>query len=223
MELKFEQVNNLYVAEFEVTSDFNLHIERKKTGYITIKQRTTPYGEYDSVDGANIARTDMVIDLTLWDLVYPKWIKVVSEAEVTMGIVTFTGEGGNGGNGGGSNDNVDYKYVRYNETFQKFFDYCAERALVTKTEMYTQKKYIITWNILQHNSDVGDFNFGWSTCHAAEIDLNKTIVWTEERGYTAKELYEQEYNNGWRDYSWDEILASLEYITKEEFESMSVE
>ena len=89
MELKFEQVNNLYVAEFEVTSDFNLHIERKKSGFLTIKQRTTSDGEYDTVNAANISRNDMVIDLDFTALVYPKFIEVVSEAEVTMGIVTM--------------------------------------------------------------------------------------------------------------------------------------
>lgn len=31
MELNFTQVGDKYVAEFEVTSDFNLHIEREAT------------------------------------------------------------------------------------------------------------------------------------------------------------------------------------------------
>lgn len=129
----------------------------------------------------------------------------------------------NGGNGGGSNDTVDYKYVRYNEDYDRFFDFCAERALVTVEEMYTQKKRITTWSILKNNTDVGGIYISWADKLAVEIDLNKTLLRTEEREYTAKELYEQEYNNGWQSYTWDEILASLEYITKEEFESMSVE
>ena len=89
MELNFEKQGTKWVAEFKVTSDFNLHIEREEKGFLFVQQRTTDVGEYDSVNGANFSPTDSVIDVTLFDLVYPKWIKVVSEAEVTMGIVTM--------------------------------------------------------------------------------------------------------------------------------------
>ena len=89
MELNFEKQGTKWVAEFKVTGDFNLHIEREEKGFLFVQQRTTDVGEYDSVNGANFSPTDSVIDITLWDLVYPKYIKVVSEAEVTMGIVTM--------------------------------------------------------------------------------------------------------------------------------------
>ena len=42
MELTFNKVKENYEAEFEVTSDFNLHIERKQGGNIYFYQRTTP-------------------------------------------------------------------------------------------------------------------------------------------------------------------------------------
>ena len=89
MELNFEKQGTKWVAEFKVTSDFNLHIEREEAGFLFVQQRTTPDGEYDSVNGANFSPSDGVIDMDFVALVYPKWIKVVSEAEVTMGIVTM--------------------------------------------------------------------------------------------------------------------------------------
>ena len=91
MELKFEKVKNLYVAEFEATGDFNLHIERVSDGRFIVHQKSVAGGEYDIVD--TVAHMDLdhkaVIDLDFTALVYPKWIKVVSEVEVTMGVVTF--------------------------------------------------------------------------------------------------------------------------------------
>ena len=84
-------LNNLYVAEFEATGDFNLHIERVSDGRFLVHQKSVADGEYDIVD--TVAYMDLdhkdTIDMDFVALVYPKWIKVVSEAEVTMGIVTM--------------------------------------------------------------------------------------------------------------------------------------
>lgn len=87
MELNFENQGTKWVAEFKVTSDFNLHIEREEKGFLFVQQRTTPDGEYDSVKGANFAPSDMVIDMDYPALIYPKWIRVVSEAEVKRAAV----------------------------------------------------------------------------------------------------------------------------------------
>lgn len=87
MELNFEKQGTKWVAEFEVTGDFNLHIEREEKGFLFVQQRTTPDGEYDSVNGANFSPSDGVIDMDFVALVYPKYIKVVSEAEVTRAVV----------------------------------------------------------------------------------------------------------------------------------------
>ena len=78
-----------WVSEFEVTSDFNLHVERVSGGRFLLKQKTVKDGKYAICDGLGRQDHKDVIDITLWDLVYPKYIKVVSEAEVTMGIVTM--------------------------------------------------------------------------------------------------------------------------------------
>ena len=125
MEITFERIEQYWgkdaawVSEFEVTSDFNLHIERVSGGRFLVYQKSVADGEYDIVDGL---RKDhkAVIDLDFTALVYPKYIKVVSEAEVTYAEVVSDGEigtGGTGGNGGGEND----KELKRNDV--NFFDY----------------------------------------------------------------------------------------------------
>ena len=94
MEITFERIEQYfgkeaaYVSEFEVTSDFNLHIERVSGGRFLVYQKSVADGEYDIVDGL---RKDhkAVIDMDFVALVYPKYIKVVSEAEVTRATVTI--------------------------------------------------------------------------------------------------------------------------------------
>lgn len=95
MELNFIQSKVIfgkktgYEAEFEATADFNIHIERKAGGRFLVYQKSVADGQYDIVD--TIGRLDHkdVIDLDMTALVYPKYIKIVSESEVTMGVVTF--------------------------------------------------------------------------------------------------------------------------------------
>ena len=97
MEITFEKIDKLlgnegaYVSEFEVTADFNLHIERKAGGRFLMYQKSVADGEYDIVDGVGYQepRHKAVIDIDMTALVYPKFVKVVSESEVTMGVVTY--------------------------------------------------------------------------------------------------------------------------------------
>ena len=88
MELTFNKIGNKYISEFEVTSDFNLHIERPEGGIINVYQRTSSEGEYAIIDGFD---TDgkSVLDIDFTALVYPKWIKIISEKEPKVGVVTF--------------------------------------------------------------------------------------------------------------------------------------
>ena len=55
MDLTFNKTNKGYVAEFEATSDFNLHVERKGEGAILLYQRTQGNG-WDMVDGFGARR-----------------------------------------------------------------------------------------------------------------------------------------------------------------------
>ena len=94
MEITFTKNDKLfwkegaYVSEFQVTSDFNLHVERKKGGRFLVYQKTVEDGKYDIVDGVDVYRHKDTIDIDMSALVYPKYIRVVSESEVTYAEVT---------------------------------------------------------------------------------------------------------------------------------------
>lgn len=88
MELTFTKVGDKYVAQFAVTSDFNIHIE-KSGGRIVLFQSSIENGEYDYVSGATIADTDGVFDSDFTALIYPKYIKMVADVMPTKAVVTF--------------------------------------------------------------------------------------------------------------------------------------
>ena len=98
MEITFIESNleigkkKAWECEFAAQDDFNLHIERVEGGRFLVYQKSVEDGEYAIVDG--IVRHDHkdVIDLDMTALVYPKWIKVVSESEVTSAYLTTDGE-----------------------------------------------------------------------------------------------------------------------------------
>ena len=90
MELTFNKVKNGYVAEFEATADFNIHLEREKAGMFDVYQRTSG-NEYALIDDLReeYAQQKRVIDYDFTGIIYPKMIKVVLGSNPTMGIVTF--------------------------------------------------------------------------------------------------------------------------------------
>ena len=94
MELEFKKVANRYEAEFEATDNFNLHIERTKPGFIKIFQRGTRDGEYASESSWCEHSAEPVVDKDFSMLVFPKYIKIVSESEVTRCIATISEGGG---------------------------------------------------------------------------------------------------------------------------------
>ena len=78
MDLKFEEINNWFVSEFEVTQDFNIHIE-KEAGSILFYQRTAG-SEYDIIhDLGHHKGNERIIDVDFSALVYPKFIKIKSK------------------------------------------------------------------------------------------------------------------------------------------------
>lgn len=88
MDLTFNKDGGSFVAEFVATADFNLHIE-KSSGDFRIMQKTVENGLYDYIDGLYIPAGNPVIDYDFVASIYPKYIKIVSESEPTMAIVTF--------------------------------------------------------------------------------------------------------------------------------------
>lgn len=92
MELQFtKNTHGVWVSEFEAKSDFNLHIERKKGGIISLYQRTTG-GGWDHVDAFEYVRHQASIDFDCAALVYPKWCKIESEVEPSYAAITTDGE-----------------------------------------------------------------------------------------------------------------------------------
>lgn len=92
MELTFRKEGSKYIAEFSATADFNLHLEREVGGFLYVSQRTSASGQYDSIKGGDFAPKDKVVDYDFTALVYPKFIKVVSEVEPSYAAVVSDGE-----------------------------------------------------------------------------------------------------------------------------------
>lgn len=90
MKINFiKESNNNYVAEFEATADFNLHIEREEPGILALYQRTTISGKYAEIEGTREYRYKEVYDCDFTGSVYPKYIKVVSASEVVNAEVNY--------------------------------------------------------------------------------------------------------------------------------------
>lgn len=93
MQLEFKKQNGLYEVEFEVTGDFNLHLERKNYGRVELYQKTSSETNYTSSPSYS-ANGDAIINLDFSMGVYPKFVKIISYTEVEKAIVTMEGEGG---------------------------------------------------------------------------------------------------------------------------------
>lgn len=79
------------MAETTVNADYNLHIERVGGGRFNIYQRGAATGEYVACSGLPtqlVYSAPKVID---WDLshgVYPKYLRIESETQVTTATLT---------------------------------------------------------------------------------------------------------------------------------------
>lgn len=93
MELNFTKDGKNFVAEFEATGVFNLHLERGgKGGDIKMLQRTSPRGEFAFVNDFSInSKFQVAIDEDMIGCVFPKTIRIESEVEPTYAEVTFRG------------------------------------------------------------------------------------------------------------------------------------
>lgn len=91
MEIQFTNINNLWVAEFEVTKDFNLHLERDTEGRLDIYQRTAG-GDYEYIYDIGYLNKRTVYDNDFQALVYPKWIKIKSAVKPLVATITTDGE-----------------------------------------------------------------------------------------------------------------------------------
>lgn len=131
MTLTFTQENGLYVAEFEATAPFSIHIERPKGGFINMLQRSVDSGTFVAVKNFNPNyNATQVIDADCGQgAVYPKWIRLESAVEPSVAEVTFESES----SGGGAGTESTMEYVAFN----------AETDLVTYGEMLGIFAYLV--------------------------------------------------------------------------------
>ena len=109
MELEFKKVGSRYEAEFEATDNFNLHIEREAKGDVQIFQKANAECDYATDPSWEEEFASKNIDKDFSMLVFPKYIKIVSESEVTRCIATISG----GGSSESVVDNPDDYEKRY--------------------------------------------------------------------------------------------------------------
>lgn len=87
--LSFSKVSGKYVAEFTANGNFALHIERAGAGVITMEQTSVQGSQYAPVMGfSQNWRNFPVIDTTITGDVFPMYIKIVSETQPSMAVVT---------------------------------------------------------------------------------------------------------------------------------------
>lgn len=90
MELAFVKVNDLFVAEFEATGNFNLHIEGVYEGNVEVFQKGVQNGEYARTHGATPdSPYGRVYDYDFGGLIFPKYIKVECATQPASATVTF--------------------------------------------------------------------------------------------------------------------------------------
>lgn len=93
MEIKFTKNGEKFVSEFTATADFNLHLEGVVEGKVKVYQRSTAEGEYAYVRAATpYPSFSKVYDYDFSALVYPKYIKVVTDVEPEYAEVVTDGE-----------------------------------------------------------------------------------------------------------------------------------
>ena len=212
MELVFEKVSNQYVAEFEATNDFNLHIEREEIGVLEVHQRGSEEGKYDFAWGTGI-NGRKVIDYDFGALVYPKYIKVVSSSEVLSASVNFN-EGGGSGSGSGEASTIEYLDV------SNMDDNDNKVNLITKSNIIRIEKdgYIMCTTptmVLDSTLTIGQLlDYFASATIAVCIDFNLVHKYPDGE-FTNKELL---FEHGFT----QEQLDAIPRITKEQFYNLEV-
>lgn len=88
MELNFVKNGDVYIATFETSCAFNVHIE-KGSGSCKMYQKTVEDGDYDRTDLFGDKTLAGIIDTDWQALVYPKYIKIECKYVPTMAVVTF--------------------------------------------------------------------------------------------------------------------------------------
>jgi hypothetical protein len=92
MELTFVRDGNKWVTEFEVNSDFNLHIE-KGAGSLSVLQSSVAGGKYDNVPSLYMSIEDGVMDKDVTAILYPKTLRIEAYTkEAPYAVVSSEGD-----------------------------------------------------------------------------------------------------------------------------------
>lgn len=91
MNITFNNIDNEYYSEFTVEEDFNVHIEFDYSTPLKFYQKSIDNGDYAEIKGLKIIN-NKVVDYDFIGAIYPKYIKIVSEVEPTLAVVTSAGE-----------------------------------------------------------------------------------------------------------------------------------
>lgn len=89
MELNFTKDGNAYVAEFEASGDFNVHIETAEECTLNVFQRTGSSGAFAQVESVGLRAFDRVKDVDFSGSVYPKTIQIRLVVNPSVATVTF--------------------------------------------------------------------------------------------------------------------------------------
>lgn len=214
MTLTFTQENGLYVAEFEATAPFSIHLERPKGGFINMLQRSVDSGTFVAVKNFNPNyNATQVIDADCGQgAVYPKWIRLESAVEPSVAEVTFEDE--QSGGGAGTESTMEYLDVsgvdfvnggtkEGNLLLYSFMVKCNHTILGDNAVVPIGQLYIAgTSNVTSVHALAFDFS--------AKCIISSVI---ESVNVTLKELLLQ---TGWT----EEMLAAIPRITKEQFYSL---
>ena len=238
MEIEFTNIDNIWVAEFEVTSDFNLHIERNAEGRLDIYQRTAG-GEYEHIHNTGYLNNKAVYDNDFQALVYPKWIKIKSAVKPLIATITTDGEVNEvvyqakeieiTSNGttkvtadtgytalGSVNVKVNVPQSGGGESTLEYIDVRnidsdLKFGLINSSSLVKifEGNYTYIWPTLFSKNDFGEALYEYTT--AIAIDFSSKVAWSDDEFITIKELISRD--NGLP----LNVFDSLPRITKEEF------
>ena len=91
--LTFVKVGEEYVAAFEISANFALHLEREEVGSLSLGISSIPDSEFALVDNIpERARYQTVFDYTFSGDVFPKYVKVASVTYPNIAVVISEGE-----------------------------------------------------------------------------------------------------------------------------------
>lgn len=89
MELNFTKDGNAYVAEFEVSGDFNVHIETAEECTLNVFQRTGSTGAFAQVEDVRLKGFNRVKDVDIEGPLLPKTIQIRLVVNPSVATVTF--------------------------------------------------------------------------------------------------------------------------------------